>query len=161
MKRFLLLPAACFAFIACESGVTTSPSADAAYDPPTAAIVDAAILTINVQPKATNNVINLGTPSMIVVAIVGTPETAWTDFDLTSVWFGPDQAPRLHEFVLDGPTDHLKDVDGDGDDDLMFHFDKAATGLAVGDVPACLGIVIAGTEYAGCEDVTVIDKKVH
>jgi hypothetical protein len=125
------------------------------------ALVDAAVLTIDVQPKATNNVINLGTPSMIVVAIVGTPETAWSDFDLASVWFGPDQAPRLHEFVLDGPTDHLKDVDGDGDNDLMFHFDKAAAGLPVGDVSACLGIVVVGTEYVACEDVTVINKKVH
>jgi hypothetical protein len=161
MKRSWLLPAALSALVACEPGATiTAVDAVALSDIVTD---DALTLTIDVQPKATNNVVNLATPAPVKVAILGYDGLDFADFDLNSVWFGPNRAPRLHLFTLDGQySNHVQDVNGDLVDDLMFHFDASETGLTVGpNVKACLGITYAGQEYVACEWIRVISKNVH
>ena len=71
-----------------------------------------------------------------------------------TVKFGPNGAIEKHG------QGHVEDVDGDGDSDMMFHFNTQETGIVCGDTEATLmgdtfdGIAITGTDTVntvGCK----------
>ena len=64
--------------------------------------------------------------------------------------------PRL--LLTSGWTNpfYARDVNGDGYQDLVPHFDESATGLTPGDTEGCLrGNLKDGTSFKGCDLVNV------
>lgn len=124
-----------------------------------ALLQDALPVTVDIQPFSTSNVINLGTRSYVSVVIKGTADFDVTTVDPSTARFGPGSAEPVHEFTVDSPTDHVRDIDADGYVDMMFHFDKAEAGLMdlVGVVPLTLtALTVDGVAVAGGEEVKLI-----
>lgn len=107
-------------------------------------------VTVDLRPGSTDNPINPGSPGLVPLAIVTTPDFDATTVDALSVTFGPDGATEPHG------RGHLEDVNGDGALDLLLHFTIRDTGLTPDHSEACLtGSTAAGQTIVGCDRVTV------
>ena len=98
----------------------------------------ALIVAIDIKPGSDPNSINPGAGGFLGVAILttGIADGDAVDFDATqvngaSVTFGPDGAGIAR-------VAKVKDVDNDGDADLILHFKMADTGIECGDTGATL-----------------------
>ena len=116
---------------------------------------------IDIKPGNDLNAINCkGNPGVIPVAILTTDAFDALTVDHTTVRFGPGGAAESHVFkgpgprgnsasssrpVSGAPRRHEKDVDHDGDLDLLFHFARDETGIRCGDTEA----VLTGQTYNG------------
>jgi len=91
-------------------------------------------IDIDIKPGNEDNSINLKSKGVIPVAILTTADFDATTVDPSSVRFGKTgtEAAPMHE------GGHIEDVDGDGDNDLLFHFRTQETGLQEGDTEAYL-----------------------
>lgn len=83
-----------------------------------------------------------------------------TDVDVTTLAFGPDEAPPA--FDLTRPwmfrLSH-RDLNGDGKTDLLSHFRAQETGIAVGDTEACVtGETKDGAPFRGCDSIAVVPE---
>jgi hypothetical protein len=122
---------------------------------------------IDIKPGSDPNSINLKSQGVIPVAVMTTSVAdgdLW-DFDATTVdrstvAFGPGGATPAHDPDNEKmPALHLQDVDGDGDTDLVLHFENQAAGLQAGDVQACLtGATLGGDPFIACDAVRVIEQ---
>ena len=74
------------------------------------------------------------------------------DVDVTTLAFGLDGAAPAHSH---GP--HFEDVDGDGLLDLLAHYHTEETGIAYGDMKACLlGGILDGKRFRGCDAMRTV-----
>jgi hypothetical protein len=87
---------------------------------------------IDIKPGKTPNGINPTGKQKIPVAILTTDTFDATQVDWETVQFGRDGATESHGRA------HVKDVDDDGDFDLLLHFNTQETGIACGDTEATL-----------------------
>jgi len=89
------------------------------------------------------------------VKLFGTPGFHVADVDPKSLAFGPNGAPPRHDLLDPAAfSDHTADFDGDGEDDLVLHFRTPETGIAMGDVEACLsGSTLHGLPFEGCDEI--------
>jgi hypothetical protein len=113
---------------------------------------------IDIKPESDPNFINPRSNGVIPVALLTTSviDGDELDFDAKqvdplSVQFGPNGASESHG------RGHIEDVDGDGDDDLLLHFDVQATGIQCGDSNAILtGETFSGRAIEGSDSITTI-----
>ena len=99
---------------------------------------------IDIKPGSFPNSINVKSNGKVPVAILTTPDFDAGTVDWTTVTFGPSGAPATKAA--------LEDVDGDGDLDMVLHFNTQQTGIACGQTSATLkgrtlgGLAIEGTD---------------
>lgn len=115
-------------------------------------------VTVDVKPGSFPNSVNPKAKGVLPVAIL----TTRTDFgdasnfdaslvDPLSVRFGAGAAIESHG------RGHLEDVDGDGDLDLLLHFEIEASGILCGDALAGLsGTLFGGSQIAGIDSLRTV-----
>ena len=115
-------------------------------------------ITIDIMPGSDSNPIRCGNPrGVIPVAVLSTDVFDARAVDHTTVTFGPLGAAETHA-TPHGVKRHEKDVDGDGDIDLVLHFRVGATGLGCDATQATLsGETFGGAPVAGADGVRMIE----
>ena len=108
-------------------------------------------ITINIKPGNDSNNINPGSGGFVQVAILTTDTFDAQDVDASTVVFGPSDAPALPTFV------QWRDVDHDGDADLVLRFRISETGIACGDTEALLtGMTISMDGFEGLDSIKTV-----
>jgi beta-glucosidase len=109
---------------------------------------------IDILPDSDVNPVNPGQRGVLPVAILTTDDFDAGSVDPFSLAFGPAGAPIAHN------NGHPEDVDGDGDLDLLLHFTVTDTGIAAGDIYACLvGARWDGDPIEGCSAIVTVPKE--
>jgi len=112
-------------------------------------------VAIDVKPGSALNPIRIAHGRLVPVAILSEPGFDARTVDAGSVCFGaapPD--PAESDCSEAHGRGHRRDVDLDGDVDMLLHYDVAETGIEGGDVEACLvGSTTGGTAFRGCDVV--------
>ena len=110
------------------------------------------VAEIDIKPGSDPNSINPSLEGDLPVAILGSDSFDVADVDVTTLAFGPGDAPFDHS---QGP--HFEDLNGDGFTDLMAHFRIEETGIEFGDMEACVtGETLDGTFIKGCDAVRTV-----
>ena len=113
---------------------------------------------VDIKPGSEENPINQRAQGVIPVAVLTTSiaEGENVDFnaeqiDPSTVRFGPSEAE-----IADKNSDHLQDIDDDGDFDWVGHFPTEETGIACGDTEATItGETYEGDVFEGADSITV------
>jgi hypothetical protein len=104
---------------------------------------------IDIKPGSDPNSINPSLEGDLPVATLGSASFDVAEVDVNTLAFGSSGAPFDHSH---GP--HFEDVNGDGLTDLMAHFRIEETGIAFGDMDACVtGETLDGSPFKGCDAV--------
>ena len=107
---------------------------------------------IDIKPGGDPNSINPTSRGVIPVAILGSDTFNVADVDATTLAFGPDGAAPAHRNLA-----HPGDVDDDGLTDLVAHYRTEETGIAFGDVEACLTWeTVDGIPFEACDDIRTV-----
>ena len=111
-------------------------------------------IAIDIKPGNGSNSINPRSRGVIPVAILTTDAFDARDFDPATAAFGPHGAGIAHSSA------HLKDVDKDGDTDLLMHFRTRETGIECGETIVTLkGASFAGTSVQGSDSIRTVGCK--
>jgi hypothetical protein len=107
---------------------------------------------IDIKPGSDPNSINPSLAGDLPVAIFGSNTFDVEEVDVNTLAFGPSGASFDHS---QGP--HFDDVNGDDFTDLMSHYRIEETGIAFGDMEACVtGELFDGTPFEGCDAVRTV-----
>jgi hypothetical protein len=109
---------------------------------------------IDIKPGSYPNSINPKSKGKIPVAILTTDTFDATNVDASTVLFGRTgtEASPVHWA--------LKDVDGDGDTDMILHFNIQDTGIVCGDTSAFLtGKTLSGQVIEGSDSINTVGCK--
>jgi hypothetical protein len=110
---------------------------------------------IDVRPGSEKNPIQLRSRGVVPVVLYGDEGFDVENVDAESLAFGPGGAEPAHR-----GTPHFADIDADGIMDMLIHHSVAQTGIAVGDVEACLtGETVDGQVFEGCDLVTPLSRR--
>jgi hypothetical protein len=110
-------------------------------------------VTIDIQPGSAPNHINPKSNGTIQVAILTTNTFDATTVDPLTVRFGPEGA-EVHG------KGHIRDVNHDGEPDLVLHFKTRATGIQCGDTSAALtGETFDGDPIQGSDAIQTVGCK--
>lgn len=102
---------------------------------------------IDIRPHRARNRVRASSRQPIRVAILGSETFYVEDVDVATLGFGPSAAPPVGKA-------RLRDVNGDGWDDLVLRFRPRETGIVAGETEVCLsGETFDGLEFEGCESV--------
>jgi len=117
-----------------------------------------AALEIGIKPRSRHNLVNPFSRAVIPVAIFGSDRLDVADVDVTTLAFGPAEAPpALDPTNPQAPLFGHRDVDRDGEKDLVSRYRTPETGIALGDTEACLmGETLDGMPFHGCDVITTV-----
>jgi len=114
----------------------------------------AAIAQIDIKPGNQGNPVNIRSRGVLPVALMSTPLLDATTVDANTLTFGPGGAGPSH------PGGHLKDIDEDGDLDLLLHFAIPDVGLASDATRACLvGETAAVPRLEACDAIKIVERR--
>lgn len=109
-------------------------------------------VAIDIKPSSFPNSINPKSKGVIPVAILTTDTFDATTVDPGSVRFGPAEASAFRH--------KIKDVDRDGDRDLLLHFRTREMGIKCGDTSASLtGKTTSGQDIEGSDSIKTVGCK--
>ena len=132
------------------SGLLAAPMA-ANADLISVSVAEPGTVVIDIKPGSDPNSIDLKSKKEIPVAILTTGSFYALEADPLSVQFGPDGATEPHGRA------HVKDVDGDGDSDMVLHFNTQDTGIQCDDTEATLtGKTFGGDAFTGTDAVNIV-----
>jgi hypothetical protein len=107
---------------------------------------------IDIKPGSDRNSINPASGGVVPVALLGWDGFDVAEVDASTLAFGPSGASFTHR---NGP--HFEDVNIDGLPDLVAHFRIEETGIAFGNMEACLrGQTLDGKPFGGCDAITTV-----
>lgn len=132
---------------------TPTPTSTATPMPPL-------VIDIDIKPGSDTNSINLASSGAVPVAILGSDSFDVEDVDVTTLSFGPAGALPKHDLTQPNTfRQHHVRVNGDRWKDLISHYTVGETGIAAGDVQACLtGRTLDGTRFEGCDAVRTLSR---
>ena len=111
-------------------------------------------IMIDIKPDSSRNRINPKSKGVIPVAILTTDILDATTVDPLSVRFGPNGAKAVPQKW------YIKDIDKDGEPDLVLHFKTRATGIRCGDTTASLtGETFDGNFVQGSDFIKTVGCK--
>jgi probable HAF family extracellular repeat protein len=109
---------------------------------------------VAISPGSGTATINLKSAGIIPVAILSTARFDATTIDPRTICFGDAEDDTQRDCSEEHGKGHWEDVDGDGDTDLVLHFETQQTGIDLGDTQACLsGTTRDGQTIQGCDTV--------
>ncbi len=108
-------------------------------------------VNIDIKPGSDPNSINPFSRGKIPVTILKTETFDAIQIDPLTVEFGPGRATESHG------RSHVKDINQDGDVDLVLHFNTQDTGIQCGDTEASLtGETWAGDPITGTDAIRTV-----
>jgi subtilisin len=114
------------------------------------------MVLVDIKPRSEANLINPKGNGVIPVAILGSDAFDVADVDVTTLAFGPSGAAPA--FDLTHPLVYWlghRDVNRDGNEDLLSYYRTQETGITIGDTEACLtGETVDSIPFEGCDAVT-------
>jgi len=116
-------------------------------------------IDIDIKPDSSSNRINCRNENQVIaVAILSTPDFDAMSVDPATVSF--EGATEIHVNKETGESVlHTKDVDGDGNMDLVFHFRLGSTSLTCGSTEGTLvGETFEGQGITGTDSVRMVDE---
>lgn len=132
----------------------SAPEIQAIFNAGSAGKCKVQTIAIDIKPGSFPNSINPKSNGVIPVAILTTDTFEAITVDPTTVRFGAtgtEAAPAQSA---------LEDIDGDGDTDMIFHFNTQDTGIACGDTVASLtGKTFAGQAIKGSDSIKTVECK--
>jgi hypothetical protein len=116
-----------------------------------ALVVEDYPVVIDIKPGNDENAINPKNKGVIPVAILTTDDFDATTVDPLSIRFGPGEAQEVHGIG------HIEDVDGNGDMDMMLHFETRDSGIQCGDTSATLtGMTYGEQQIIGSDSIRTV-----
>ena len=109
-------------------------------------------VAVDVRPGSPRNPLNPFARGVVPVALLGSEDFDVASVDVATLGFGPHAAPAVRS--------RIQDRNGDGHPDLVTHHRVPDTGIALGDVEACLvGATLDGTPLRGCDAVSTVPAR--
>ena len=115
-------------------------------------------MSIDIRPGSDDNPINVTSGGLIPVAILGSATLDVFNLDVTTLKFGPGEAPPAHDLSKPGAfAGRLDDVNLDGHLDLVTHYRTRSTEIAAGDTEACVvAELLDDTLIVGCDTIRTV-----
>jgi hypothetical protein len=111
-------------------------------------------VNIDIKPGSDPNSINPKSKGVIPVAILTTSDFDATQVNALSVEFGHNGANETHG------QGHVEDVDVDGDQDMVLHFNTQETGIRCGDTDTPLtGETVSEEVFTGTDSIQTVGCK--
>jgi hypothetical protein len=113
---------------------------------------------IDISPDRDLNFVNVMSPGLVVVALLADEDFDAADVDVTSLAFGPaGAAPALDPNDPSNADLSHRDVNQDGQLDLVSYYWIADTAIPLGAEEACLaGETLDGVAFEGCDAIITL-----